>query len=199
MSVEDAQRVIDQQNGHLGFDYVFGRPVKTNLEDNEFSPWGFDRDNGGDGTAQRVIDRLRETGEVTSDESKAHHDTLLKEKVEDAKELLPEGFLGVIVNGLELLTELETEGIPTPPEGMTPRQHLDWASDQALAYYDKGSPDKACLIFGILVKKNTETAWIASHELTPMLLIDGVQGGRSRLEYMMKGFAASDTQPQACS
>lgn len=48
------------------FDYVYGRPLKLDLSpDNEdFDPWGFDRDNGGEGTAQRVIDHLRATGSV---------------------------------------------------------------------------------------------------------------------------------------
>lgn len=48
------------------FDYVHGRCLKVDLSsDTEFNPWGFDRDNGGDGTAQKIVDRLRETGEVT--------------------------------------------------------------------------------------------------------------------------------------
>jgi hypothetical protein len=33
--------------------------------DTEFDSWGFDRDNGGEGAAQHVIDHLRKTGEVT--------------------------------------------------------------------------------------------------------------------------------------
>ncbi len=48
------------------FDYVHGRCLKIDLSsDKEFSPRGFDRDNGGEGTAQKIVDRLRETGEVT--------------------------------------------------------------------------------------------------------------------------------------
>lgn len=50
----------------LYFDYLHGRPLKLDLSsDTEFEPGGFDRDNGGEGTAQRVIDHLRETGSVT--------------------------------------------------------------------------------------------------------------------------------------
>ncbi len=49
----------------LYFDYLYGRCLKLDLtDDNAFDPWGFDRDNGGDGSAQKVIDRLRRTGEV---------------------------------------------------------------------------------------------------------------------------------------
>lgn len=48
------------------FDYLYGRPLKLDLSsDTEFNSWGFDRDNGGEGAAQRVIDHLRETGKVT--------------------------------------------------------------------------------------------------------------------------------------
>lgn len=43
----------------LYFDYVRGRPLKINLTGDEFDPWGYDRDNGGDGTAARLIDTLR--------------------------------------------------------------------------------------------------------------------------------------------
>ena len=47
------------------YDYVYGRPLKLDLSsDTEFNPWGFDRDNGGEGAAQRVINHLRETGSV---------------------------------------------------------------------------------------------------------------------------------------
>jgi hypothetical protein len=74
MTVEQAREIIDgggqaatpdyefkQLTGRpaLSFDYVFGRPLKCNLEGDEFDPWGFDRDNGGEGTAMRVIDQLR--------------------------------------------------------------------------------------------------------------------------------------------
>ena len=53
------------RGNQLHFDYLYGRPLKLDLSsDTEFDPWGFDRDNGGDGAAQRVIDHLRETGSV---------------------------------------------------------------------------------------------------------------------------------------
>lgn len=52
-------------NPPLYFDYLYGRCLKLNLtSDVFFDPWGFDRDNGGDGAAQAVIDRVRETGEI---------------------------------------------------------------------------------------------------------------------------------------
>lgn len=53
------------RSNQLYFDYLHGRPLKLDLSsDTEFDPWGFDRDNGGPGAAQRVINHLRETGNV---------------------------------------------------------------------------------------------------------------------------------------
>lgn len=43
----------------LYFDYLFGRPLKVDLTEDEVDPWGFDRDNGGDGTFQSIVDKLR--------------------------------------------------------------------------------------------------------------------------------------------
>lgn len=58
----------------LYFDYLYGRCLKLDLtDDSSFDAWGFDRDNGGDGSAQKVIDRLRRTGEVnTTPDCEAH-------------------------------------------------------------------------------------------------------------------------------
>ena len=68
MSLEDAQQMIKKYPYTLGttdqeldYDYVDGRPLKVKLDGDEFDSWGFDRDNGGPGSAQKVIDRLRET------------------------------------------------------------------------------------------------------------------------------------------
>jgi hypothetical protein len=86
MSVDDAQRLIDEGYSAtsdyakvpgrpmLYFDYVYGRPLKLNLtEDDSFDPWGFDRDNGGDGASQKIIDRLRATKDVNPPESQEAH------------------------------------------------------------------------------------------------------------------------------
>ncbi|MBU2101166.1 hypothetical protein KKH05_00345 [Patescibacteria group bacterium] len=58
-----------RRRSQLYFDYLHGRPLKLNLEEDEFDPWGYDRDNGGDGTAQRIIDKLRETSDVDPPEA----------------------------------------------------------------------------------------------------------------------------------
>ena len=91
MDIEHAEGLVNAGNtatpdyggyalpGHpkLYFDYLYGQPLKLNLTEDSFDPWGFDRDNGGDGTAQRIIDRLRETKDVNPSESQEAHDTAI--------------------------------------------------------------------------------------------------------------------------
>lgn len=52
----------------LYFDYLKGRPIKTDLSEDEFDPFGFDRDNGGRGSAERIVAALR-SGSVLEDTS----------------------------------------------------------------------------------------------------------------------------------
>lgn len=96
MTVEDAERVINNggspdpgfPHGNLSYDYLFGRPLKINLEKDEFDPWGFDRDNGGTGTAQRLIEELRNSGQVNSDELSDHRKGLLLERSAQTNEFV---------------------------------------------------------------------------------------------------------------
>lgn len=46
-------------NSPMYFDYLHGRPLKSDLSSDEFRPWGYDRDNGGTGTAAKIIAKLR--------------------------------------------------------------------------------------------------------------------------------------------
>ena len=48
------------------FDYLNGRPLKVNLDGDSFEPWGYDRDNGGEGAAAKVIEALRAGSAATS-------------------------------------------------------------------------------------------------------------------------------------
>jgi hypothetical protein len=64
MDEEHAASIVERQ---LEVDYLYGRPLKLDLSSDEFDPWGFDRDNGGEGAAWRVIDELRSTSEVSSE------------------------------------------------------------------------------------------------------------------------------------
>ena len=69
MPVEYAQQYIDHLESVFPFprggktnieiDYFQGRPLKINITDDLFDPGLFDRDNGGPGTAQKIIDQLR--------------------------------------------------------------------------------------------------------------------------------------------
>ena len=60
MDRERAQNILDE--GQTYFDYLKGRVMKVNLsKDDEFDPWGFDRDNG-QGAAQTAITALRGSG-----------------------------------------------------------------------------------------------------------------------------------------
>lgn len=54
-SVEDARQYTERA---LRFDYIAGRPIKANLEGDEFDPRWFDRD-AGRGAAEAAISRLR--------------------------------------------------------------------------------------------------------------------------------------------
>jgi hypothetical protein len=42
----------------LYFDYLYGRPLKTDLGNDQVDPWGYDRDHG-QGALQKLVDGLR--------------------------------------------------------------------------------------------------------------------------------------------
>lgn len=205
MDVAYAERLIDAGNTatpdygginmpgrpELYFDYLYGRPLKLDLSDSSFNPSGFDRDNGGDGTAQRIIDRLRASHDVNPTESAETSQKLLAER----REAFPnEALLGDLIAQGKAITKKVTdcireEGITIPPN-LRSRDYLNWASDTALRFYDRERGQFACEMFLYLVGQNDDTRWIAADEFTPMLLLIGLDEGRDRLEYMMKGFAA---------
>ena len=55
----DRDRMFGRSNGRLYFDYLYGRPLKTDISGDEVQPWGYDRDNGGEGTLARIVDKIR--------------------------------------------------------------------------------------------------------------------------------------------
>jgi len=69
MTTEQAQQLLD--SGQTYFDYLIGRVMKVDLSRDEFSPWGYDRDNG-DGAAMKAITSLS-TGSVNSSEIQEKH------------------------------------------------------------------------------------------------------------------------------
>lgn len=96
MTVEDADQIIQSggssdpgiSHGSLYYDYLFGRPLKVDLAGDEFDPWQFDDLNGGTGTAQRLIEELRSSGKVNSDELGDHRMGLLQERSARVQELV---------------------------------------------------------------------------------------------------------------
>lgn len=101
MDVEHARQLIEAGNTatpdyggfakpgeqELYFDYLYGRPLKLDLtSDESFEARLFDRDNGGEGAAQRIINRLRETGDVNPLESQEAHDTAVHLNAHQAME-----------------------------------------------------------------------------------------------------------------
>ncbi len=56
LSIEEAQKLLEETQS---FDYLYGRPLKISLDGDERYTRLYDRDNGGDGTAARIIESLR--------------------------------------------------------------------------------------------------------------------------------------------
>ncbi len=56
MTTEQAQKLLEETQS---FDYLHGRCLKISLSDDTLYTRLYDRDNGGDGTAARIIESLR--------------------------------------------------------------------------------------------------------------------------------------------
>lgn len=190
MTVADARAMLAEQQC---FDYIGGRSCKVDFRTNEFDPWLYDRDNGGEGTAERIIERLRKTGAVNSVEHAENRRlvTTEREYLQPQYVEMSETVKPIVDEHEEMLTELTAlheAGIPLAPSDLNGRQYLDWASDQALRFFNE-DPKKSIFIFLLLIEKHPNTSWIVSHDATPMLLKMGMQN-RHEMERMMKGFAA---------
>lgn len=188
MTVLEAQQELKYS---LHFDYLHGRVLKIDLVGDELNPRLYDRDNGGDGTAERIIERLRATGAVSSSESKDHKQAIVAQRAYEQPDYVELGdALGPLVaQSRNLWQEITNEGLPEYDPNRTPKQHLDWAADQALVYYDKGENSKCMMLFLQLLSWHPRTLRIAMHPLTGMMLWDGfTSGSRGRMEYMLKGF-----------
>ena len=82
LTVDEAQVVIDEigddnhrmfptiktsgqpgdPQGRIYFDYLFGKPLKTDIGGDTVDPWGYDRDQG-EGHLARIVTTLRAKGE----------------------------------------------------------------------------------------------------------------------------------------
>lgn len=188
MTVDEAGRII--ASGQLSFDYLKGRPLKLYLYDDSFDPWLYDRDNGGDGTAERIIERLRETGATSSSEYTANRKDMTDQHAYSAPAYaeIGETISDAFDRAMNTVVNIVEQGIPEPRPGMTNRQHLDWASNEALKSFDL-DPHSAIALFMILMGNHSGNSWIATHPTTSMILQMGLKS-RSEMERMMKGFAA---------
>ena len=184
MTIEQAREIL-QETQH--FDYLGGRSFKIDLSSNDFDPWLYDRDNGGDGTAERIIESVRQTGAVASSEIKHNREVMTAERAYQQPEYaeIGDAVAAIVSEFQEMVSKLQ---LPEPPTGLTPRQHLDWASDQALKFFNE-DPKKSVVAFLILIEANPAIAWIVTHPATLMILQIGMQS-RYEMERAMKGFAA---------
>jgi hypothetical protein len=181
----------------VNFDYLYGRPLKLDLSsDTEFDPRGFDRNNGGDGSAHRVIDELRKSGEINSSPIQDLHETNMKDKVANTAAMIAmmigskveiSGPLSLALVCAVKRSEMTPEDLPVPPDFMSGREHLNWSTDQALKHFDV-DPKKSVAVFITLVKQHPDTAKIATYPLTAMILADG-SSSKSHMDNMMKSFA----------
>ena len=72
---------------------------------------------------------------------------------------------------------------------MTAKEHLEWATERALEYFDADEHAGAIASFISDVGKHDGTAHIQRHEFTLMLLEDGYSRGRQAFRDSMLGFA----------
>lgn len=190
MTVVEARELL---RGQTTFDYLYGRSCKIDLSSDLFDPWLYDRDNGGPGTAERIIDRLRATGSVSARDSTEHREAVTAQRAYEQPGYaeLGEAVEPVPDEWRTLFQELVNDGIPVSNPHVTARRHLDWASDHALRYFDRGEYIKCVVLFVYLVGRHERTRWIANHPLTKDLLQIGIASrDRSTMERQMKGFAA---------
>lgn len=112
MTVSEAASLL---SGEKYFDYVKGRPLKTSFAKFPLlDPWGFDRDQGGPGTLQTLVNRLKTAG---ADEPVVPADEpVVREGWPSAAYF--EKFLRVepwaIGGALQTMDDLETAGINEP-------------------------------------------------------------------------------------
>lgn len=85
MNIGEAQVILD--SGRTNFDYLNGRVMKVDLSGDEFSPWGYDRNNGRD-AAQFAITALRATKNPNSPIIRGLHEVNTKASAERVRKEL---------------------------------------------------------------------------------------------------------------
>ena len=184
-----ARDYINQRGGNLKFDYVYGRPIKVDLTGDSFDPRLYDRRNGGVGIARRIVEKLRKSNEVSSSYTHAIHVANLMSALCDTQG----GISGVAAlfmmrefRTMKVEPDLNLVDLPEPPRFEAGVDHLRWSADEAIKYYDV-DPDLSIVVFVELVKLHKDTAWIATHEWTALILARGSASKVSALN-AMKGF-----------
>jgi hypothetical protein len=74
----------------------------------------------------------------------------------------------------------------------TARNHLNWAVERALVYFDLGDQSNAIASFASDCNKHDGTRWIVGHPMTLPMLMVGFDEGREAFKKTMAGFAVSD-------
>lgn len=72
------------------------------------------------------------------------------------------------------------------------KQHLAWAAERALEYFDRGDKKEAIASFLSDVGKHSGTAWIQGEGMFLLLLDMEYDRGRIAFERFMLGFAVHD-------
>ncbi|MEP7204892.1 MAG: hypothetical protein ABI716_01725 [Candidatus Saccharibacteria bacterium] len=71
----------------------------------------------------------------------------------------------------------------------TAQEHLNWATDRALDYFDANDKMSAVTSFLSDVGKHPRTAWIQTHHLTMPMLMSQYDEGRDAFKKFMLGFS----------
>ena len=190
MDTASAQNYIDQRKGSLKFDYVYGRPIKVDLTGDSFDPRLYDCRNGGVGAARHIVEKLRKSNEVSSSYARMIHMTNLMSALYDTREGVSsrsyEDVAAREFRTVKVEPDLNLTDLPEPPAFETGVDHLCWSADEAVRYYD-ADPNLSIAVFVELVKLHKDTAWIATHEWTALIL---ARGSASKVDALnaMKGF-----------
>jgi hypothetical protein len=94
MAEAEANEIIAEEEARTGeaasFDYLKGRPMKITIREGSIDPRWYDRDQGGPGTAARIIELLREEGDTNHPLFKAIHQGKVIASARRSREMLQE-------------------------------------------------------------------------------------------------------------
>lgn len=181
-------------SGFLYFDYVNGRPIEVSLLDNKgFDPYMYDRNNGGDGTAERVIEILRETGRVDDESIQDIQEKQLQKNAIEAFEMAKSmKRFEVVELKAAIVVELHRKSLTDEGLGGVLRyeeeagRHLETSINTALKHFNP-SGQKALAAFIMLIRHHPGTAWIEK-DLRLGEILDTKFDSRSSLRVRLLAF-----------